>query len=124
MNPDTEKSFASILEDAQQGSVYWEELAILGFTRGILDRLETLGLTRKTLAEMLEVSPAYVTKLIGGSNNFTLRTMVKIARALESELQIKLEPIEVENCAYSALLHQMTSSPQTAADHADLALAA
>jgi Helix-turn-helix len=124
MNLDTEKSFASILENAQKGGVYWEELAILGFTRGVLERLEALGLTKKILAEKLEVSPAYVTKLIGGSNNFTLRTMVKIARVLESELQIKLAPVEGESCAYTTLFHEMNCPSQTAVDHDYLALAA
>lgn len=124
MNTDVnaKDSFAAFLEQAEQSPIYWEELAILGFTRSVLTRLQALGLTKKNLSEKLEVSPAYVTKLIGGSNNFTLKTMVKIAMALESELEVSLTPV-LTRCSYG-MFHQPIRKPHTAADHEDLALAA
>lgn len=67
-------------------------MSILGFTEAVLERLQAMGMSKRDLAERMNVSSAYVTKLIGGSNNFTLRTMVKVARSLDCELAISLAP--------------------------------
>ena len=124
-----EKSFADIFDQSLQSDAFWEELAILGFTSSVLERLELLGLTKKNLADMLEVSPAYVTKLIGGNNNFTLRTMVKVARKLKCELNIcfraaitstKSDPLKSE--AIEPLPVKVLN--RAANDYEDLALAA
>src|SRR5579885_2868781 len=98
MNPNTNptkesESVTRYLDDARKGEVYWEERAILDFTEEILRRIEELNISKSDLAARLEVEPAYVSKLIRGSNNFTLRTMVRISRALASELRFHLQPI-------------------------------
>ncbi len=50
------------------------------------------GLTRSVLAEKIGTSPAYITKFLKGETNFTLDSMVKIAKALKCELAIGLFP--------------------------------
>ena len=127
MKPD--KSFAGIFDQTRQTDAFWEEGAILSFTGSVMERLEALGMTKKNLADMLNVSPAYVTKLIGGSNNFTLRTMVRIARQLKCELNISLRAAvasakaESPKCEEVALpSKQMLNG--AANDYEDLALAA
>ncbi|MBI2510628.1 MAG: helix-turn-helix transcriptional regulator [Opitutae bacterium] len=81
-----------ILRDVAPTQVYSEELAILDYTNEVVQRMNALNLSKGELARRLEVAPAYVSKLIGGSNNFTLRTMVRVARALSSELRFHLQP--------------------------------
>ena len=44
------------------------------------------------MARRLGTSPAYVTKVLRGNANFTLATIVKLARALESEVRFRLSP--------------------------------
>jgi plasmid maintenance system antidote protein VapI len=93
MNQNTpERTPAQIIKTAEGSSTYWEELAILDFTHEILGRMKALSWSKATLAERLDVEPAYVSKLIGGSNNFTLRTMVRLARALDTEVRFHLQP--------------------------------
>jgi DNA-binding Xre family transcriptional regulator len=97
MNPNTDQTVPPesprfYLEAAKNSETYWEELAILDFTEEVLRRMDESGVNRSTLAARLDVDPAYVSKLVGGSNNFTLRTMVRICRALESELRFHLQP--------------------------------
>jgi transcriptional regulator with XRE-family HTH domain len=131
MNPNTHESRSSesiqhLLENVEKGSMFWEELAILDFTEEVLRRLGELDLTKSQLAERLNVDPAYVSKLIGGSNNFTVRTMVKISRALEAELRFHLQPkytqavwidygiqtapVEMRGCIFSASQHWQLSN--------------
>jgi len=85
-------SFADIFAKAQSNPRFWEEMAILEFTESVAKRLESLSLTRIDLASELGVSPAFITKLMCGKNNFTLRTMVKVARSLGCELTVGLTP--------------------------------
>ncbi len=86
------QSFRELFEEARQRDTYWEERAVLEFTEEVYRRMEDLGLTKRQLAERLGTSAAYVTKVLGGDANFTLRTMVRLARALESNVQVHLEP--------------------------------
>ena len=71
-----------------------EQTAILAFTEEMLRRMEEIKLTKTELARRLEVEPAFVSKLIGGENNFTIKTMVRIARALGSRVKFSLRPPE------------------------------
>jgi predicted transcriptional regulator len=128
MKQDADKSFAEIFEESKRSDVFWEELAILNFTNNVLDRLRVLGLTKKNLADMMQVSPAYVTKLMGGSNNFTLRTMAKIAHLLETELEVTLDDSAVGADKWfhhvSHACARNNEIPFHVANHEDLALAA
>ena len=49
----------------------------------ILEKLDHLGWTQKDLAEKMGVSPQYVNKLVCGSENLTLETIVKLQTILE-----------------------------------------
>lgn len=84
------KSFRSLFEEAQQHEDYWVELAILEVTEEVARRMEELELSRAELARRLGTSPAYVTKILRGDVNFTLATIVKLSRALKSELRVHL----------------------------------
>ena len=49
----------------------------------ILDKLDALGWTQKILAEKMGVSPQYVNKLVRGSENLTLETLLKLQTILD-----------------------------------------
>ncbi len=65
---------------------------MLDFTEEIVARMEQLGVSKSDLANRLGKTPQFVTKLLRGSNNFTLETMVKVARQLKSEVRVHLQP--------------------------------
>jgi transcriptional regulator with XRE-family HTH domain len=88
------RSFREIFAQPRQTDSYWEKRAALDFTESVYQRMTALGLTKSQLAERLGTSPAYVTKILGGEANFTLKTMVRLARALEVELAVHLVPGE------------------------------
>jgi transcriptional regulator with XRE-family HTH domain len=87
-----EKSFRGLLEEAQQHDDFWIEAAILEVTEAVARRMDELAMSRSELARRLGTSPAYVTKILRGSANFTLATIVKLARALDCEVSIRLAP--------------------------------
>ena len=86
MNQNADQRFSEIFEDAEKNDSYWEELAILEFTEALIARLETLSLSKVEWAKKLGTTPSQITRLLAGKNNFTLRTMVKLARSLECGL--------------------------------------
>lgn len=52
----------------------------------ILERLDDLNWTQKDLAAKMGVSPQYVSKLVRGSENLTLETLVKLQDILDIPL--------------------------------------
>jgi len=58
----------------------------------LLHCMKKMGLNRSKLAEEMNVSPAAVTKMLRGTNNFTISTLVKAADAVGCELSINLKP--------------------------------
>jgi len=63
-------------------------------------------MAQKDLAEKINTSSAYVTKVFRGDANFTIETMVKLARAVDGELQIRIEPKQSDDIWFSVLRSQ------------------
>ena len=49
----------------------------------ILEKLDDLGWTQKDLADKMGVSPPYINKIVKGSENFTLESLVKLQAILD-----------------------------------------
>ena len=88
------RSFDDLYRRAETHEDYWLAGAAQAFTEEVFRLMEEQGVSRGELARRLGTSPAYVTKILRGNANFTLASMVKLARALGSELGIKLTPRE------------------------------
>lgn len=86
-------SWTQRLQATVEGRLLLEEERILLEATESLSRLmEEQGIPKAELARRLGVSPAYVTKLLGGSNNFTLRTIARAFYALGRSLHIEHGP--------------------------------
>ena len=86
------KSFDDLYQQAEAHDDYWIAGAVHELTEAVFERMEQEGVTRSELARRLGTSPAYITKLLRGQGNFTIATMVRLARALGAELRIELAP--------------------------------
>jgi len=84
------RTFPELYRQAEKHDDYWVAGAILDFTEGVVREMERQGVTRTALAQRLGATPAYVTKILRGKVNFTLATMVRLARALDAELHVGL----------------------------------
>lgn len=72
---------------------------MLDFEIEVYKRLKELGLKQKDLAELLNVSPAAVSKMLSPTGNISLRTMAKVAVALGCEFD-DLRMCGVSDTAY------------------------
>lgn len=52
----------------------------------VINRLERLGLSQKELAERMNCSPQYISKLLKGTENLTLETISKLEECLSMDL--------------------------------------
>lgn len=84
------KSFAELFARAEKTNEYWTADAIYSFTENLHRLTEEMGVSRSELARRLGTSPAYVTKIFRGDVNFTVETMVKLARAIGYGLELRL----------------------------------
>ena len=93
----TRISTKDLFRDLEHDPEYLAEYAIVEFTEDMAKRMEDLGITRSELARRLDTSPAYITKILQGNANFTLKSMVRIAQALEADLKTHLQPEGVQS---------------------------
>jgi len=86
------ESFAQLYEEAKKQDAYWVADAIYTFTEELHNLAEIGKVSRTELARRMEVSPAYITKIFRGDVNFTIDTMVRLARRVGARLHLHLAP--------------------------------
>lgn len=75
---------------------FWFKLEELLYdlTETIYERMKQKGISQRELAKRLGVSDAYISKILKGNENISLKTLLKLALALGLNVEIKMQPIE------------------------------
>jgi len=102
------KWFKDKLEKFKDDPVYITEGIVLELNEKIVLKMEELNINRTELAERLGVKKPFVTKLLNGNHNLTVKTMVSIAQALECELVLDICPKGFERFERRVLYHKTT----------------
>lgn len=77
------KSFLEqFVEDPKQMRAYQQELLILAVTNRICELMEEQKVTRADLARRLGTTKGYITQLLDGRSNITLRKLADVMGAL------------------------------------------
>jgi transcriptional regulator with XRE-family HTH domain len=84
------KTFADLYREAEKHDDYWVAGLVHDFTEALARRMGEQSLSRTELARRLGTSQAYVTKVLRGNVNFTLATLVKLARVVGGEVRLDL----------------------------------
>ena len=58
----------------------------------LLQFMKREGINRSELAERMGVPPSRITRLLNGSENLTIATLVRAGRAVGGELKIRFQP--------------------------------
>jgi transcriptional regulator with XRE-family HTH domain len=85
----------AMMASARATHAYKVETAIMEFTEDLVRIMEQRGITKSELARRIGAKPAYITKILRGTTNFTFDTMVKMGTALDCEFRCHLQP---RNC--------------------------
>jgi len=93
MRKASDQCFERLFDRAAEQDEFWMATAIMEFTEELSRWMEQNGVSRSELAAKIGVSAPYVTKILKGNVNFTIGTMVKLARAVGADLDLHLKPI-------------------------------
>jgi transcriptional regulator with XRE-family HTH domain len=87
-------TFSEMWERLEQDPAFHAGVVKMAFTDQLAELMSAQGLRNSDLAERMGCSRAYITKVFSGTTNFTLETMVSLARVLEHRLDIQLRPVD------------------------------
>ena len=85
--------FEQLMENPEFRRLYAIEGFVTEATEFIARLMEQQGVSKAELARRLGRSRAYVTRLLNGSANMTIRTLAEVAYALGAEVKLQAEPI-------------------------------
>lgn len=102
--------FSKFLNKAKEKNEYWVQKIIRSFTEEVSQIMQQKQITKKILANKLETSPAYITKVMRGNTNFTVESMVKIASSLDMQLHVRLAPKD-SDIRWFDVYENLTNSP-------------
>jgi transcriptional regulator with XRE-family HTH domain len=88
--PTSSKGFSAIFERVEKSEGYQLDALKVELCEQIYSIMEQEGIAKAELARRLQTSRAYITKLLQGSANFTLESLVKVARALGCNVTVTL----------------------------------
>lgn len=105
----TEKWFKDLLYSMKEDFDFRLESIILDITEKICAKMEQKNINRAGFAEILGVSKPAVTKILNGNSNFTLKTLLSIADALELDLRIQFEEKKTASIVSNIELNEQIS---------------
>jgi transcriptional regulator with XRE-family HTH domain len=88
--------FSELLKKYQNDAEYIAEGIMIDITEQIVNRMEEGHMTRIDLARKLKCSSAYITKLLKGSQNMTIKKLVDVGLALGCKIDFALIGNELE----------------------------
>lgn len=88
----TSEQFAELLQRAEQSDALQIDRLKVEISERIYAAMKHDGTSNAELARRLGKSRAYVTKLLRGTTNFTLESLVRIGGALSCEVEFELLP--------------------------------
>ena len=89
---ETKQSFAEMFHELEHAGELYVEWAKIDVAEQISLAMRRRDVNKARLARLLGKSRAYVTQILQGDANFTIETLVKIARSLECELELRMTP--------------------------------
>jgi transcriptional regulator with XRE-family HTH domain len=81
------------LADPEVRRVYEEEVLFGEATDTLEGLVSSIGISRKDLAERLDVSPARVSQILNGGENLTLKSLAAMGWALGIRFELKPQPL-------------------------------
>lgn len=86
-------SYDRLTADKEDMRLYQQERAIEAVSSLICRTMDREGISRTGLAELLGVTPGWVTQLLDGERNKTIRSVSDVFTALGHKIEFSAEPI-------------------------------
>jgi transcriptional regulator with XRE-family HTH domain len=93
----------NLVYESEEMKFYLQEKLILETTQIIATLMEEKGIKKSELAEKLGRTKGYITQLLDGRANMTLRTISDVMWALDSSLIVNAGPLGFETASKSTM---------------------
>ena len=116
--------FNKLLEKYKEDREFILDGLILRVSEDIAKLLTQRNMSRTELAKKLGCSPAYVTKLLRGSENLTLKKLFEISQALNAKINISISmnagslSSETAECVFADDIFRVYKPNQKVSEHA------
>lgn len=110
-------TYASYVERPEKRRIFEQERLILDATELLSRVMEIRGTRRAELAEKLGRSKAYVTQMLRGNQNLTLRTLADIFCVLEYRLLMVADPLTPGTGVIASRQWNMTQQGNSVVEH-------
>jgi len=84
--------YEELIQDPEARKQLATESLVLEATETVIELMQDQNVTKAELARRLGRSRAFVTQLLDGRANMTLKTLAEVAQALGRELSIAVKP--------------------------------
>lgn len=97
------------LESAEHRRLFEQEKLLIEVTELLSEVMEKKRISRAQLAAKIGKSKAFVTQLLRGNHNMTLRTIADLFDALEHQVCLKAQPRDEEQQGFDAVAQKAWS---------------
>jgi len=102
-------TYERLTSDPQRRKKIEEEEFILKLTEKLCELMEERGITRAQLAKQLGTSRAFISQLLNGSRNMTLRTFFRLSSSLGNEVHFNFRKLKTKENNLRETLFAVTS---------------
>src|SRR3546814_11763834 len=84
-------TFSDLLKTARTNKSYWESKIRHKFALLLSEELQNRNLTQGQFAALAGVSPAYMSRVLSGNENLSIKTFIKLTRSLDLIFDIDIQ---------------------------------
>lgn len=84
------RDFTELMGRARDNNEYWEALVQNKIALQLSKILSRRGMSQTEFARVAGVSPAYVSRVLGGNENLSIKTLVKLTRSIGASLNVSV----------------------------------
>ncbi|MCD4652439.1 helix-turn-helix transcriptional regulator [bacterium] len=84
------ESICELMQNDDFRQIYEEERLVSEFTQALSDLMEEQDMNRAELAQILECSKSYISQLLNGNKNISLRNVAKVLYKLGKRMSIEV----------------------------------
>lgn len=106
------KALRQKLAAARRTFDYRLEKVLFDLAERMCEVMEKDKVSRTELARRMGVSPAYITKILNGNPNLTIKSLLKLSDALRQNVSIQFEPSSKVTQYAAALPESAARAPQ------------
>ena len=89
------KKYKDFIRKSEASPDYWASLFTLELTENLLGLMQEKGISQKELSSCLNKSEGYISRVLNGDENLSIKSIVKLSLALDCAPHIHIAPKDI-----------------------------